>query len=184
MGREFFFTPLSLCISSFGEIDIKNICNVQKIFRTFASHFGGKVCSSTPSALERRKPSGKSGAAAENWSRSYFCKLLISNIQTMKIRILDGTCGRKVNEAVMAAALNSGKTLTTYHPFCWFDVDDWNQFLLIVWRALAELSRFYSLSADNTKLPVLVEMSDNRQFKANVWFDTEYKGLRYVSLYR
>lgn len=102
----------------------------------------------------------------------------------MKIRILDGTRGRKVNAAVMAAALNSGKSLTTQHPFCWFEVEDWNQFLHIVWDALAELSRFNELNADNTRLPVLVEMSDNRQYNTNVWFDTEYKGLRYVSLYR
>lgn len=102
----------------------------------------------------------------------------------MKIRILNGTSGRKVNAAVMAAALNSGITLTTQHPFCWFEVDDWSQFLHIVWDALAELSRFNALSADNSKLPVLVEMSDERQYHTNVWFDTEYKGLRYVSLYR
>lgn len=102
----------------------------------------------------------------------------------MKIRILDGTCGRKVNAAVMAAALNSGRTLTTQHPFCWFEVDEWNQFLHIVWNALSELSRFNALNADNTRLPVLVEMSDARQYNTNVWFDKEYKGLRYVSLYK
>lgn len=101
----------------------------------------------------------------------------------MKIRILDGSRGRKVNAAVMAAALNSGKSLTTQHPFCWFEVDDWYQFLHIVWDALAELSRFNALSADNTYLPVLVEIGDDRHYATKVWFDTKYKGLRYVSLH-
>lgn len=102
----------------------------------------------------------------------------------MKIRILNGSCGRKLNAAVMATALTSGRTLTTQSPFCWFDVDDWDQFLHIVWNAYSEFSRFNAISAENTKLPVLVEVGESRMYNTTLWFDTEYKGLRYVSLYR
>lgn len=102
----------------------------------------------------------------------------------MKIRILNGARGRDLNAAVIIRAAEMGIDLTWKYPFCWFNVEEWDQFLNIVWLALSEYSRHHTISSDNTKLPVLVEIGDGREYNTCVWFDTEYKGLRYVSLYK
>lgn len=100
----------------------------------------------------------------------------------MVIRILNGTCGRPINAAVMAEALLSHHPLGCNHPFVSFHVDDWSEFLRIVWRAYADCSRGERGAFLGERMGVKVTMPDGREFHTAVWYDYESEGLRYVSL--
>lgn len=100
----------------------------------------------------------------------------------MTIRILNGTCGRPINAAIMSEALLSHHTLSCSSPFVSFSVSDWTEFLNIVWRAYALCSRDSRGAFFGERMPVKITMPDGREFHTDVWYDKEAKGLRYVSL--
>lgn len=102
----------------------------------------------------------------------------------MVVRLLDGSCGRDLNAAVIAAAFRNGCLPHESNPWVYFYIFEWSKFLHIVWMAFSEYSRTNTLSSKNSKIPVKVMTDDGREFHTEVWFDDEYKGLRYVSLYR
>lgn len=100
----------------------------------------------------------------------------------MIIRTLNGCCGRKMQSAIMAEALIRGKKLTLSHPFVNFEVGDWMEFLRMYWHICAEFSRDSRGCLLKERVPIKIIMSDNRAFETQVWYDSETRGLRYVSL--
>lgn len=102
----------------------------------------------------------------------------------MIIKFLNGGVGRNLNATVMASALNAGKKLTCLNPYVSISVDTWEEFLTIVWNALSELSRSSPMAFETSRLGVRVAIDDGREFRTTVWYDSENRGLRYVSLYR
>lgn len=101
----------------------------------------------------------------------------------MEIRILNGGRGRELNAAIMASALIAGKRLTQNNPYVWFEVNDWDEFLHIVWDAHSEYSKLFTLPASPIKVHVVVAVSQNRNYNTEVWYSIEHGGLHYVSLY-
>ena len=101
----------------------------------------------------------------------------------MEIRILNGSRGRKINAAIMSAALNAGYKLTSSSCYCWFFVDDWSAFLHIFWRACSYFSMQNAISPTNSKVHVLVIDNKAREFHTDVWYSVEHNGVHYVSLY-
>lgn len=83
---------------------------------------------------------------------------------------------------IMTEAFYSGCIVNYTHPFVYFEVKDWEQFLHIVWNAYADFSRDDRGQFITDKLPVSVEYKDHT-YETKVWYDPDCKGLRYVSLY-
>lgn len=100
----------------------------------------------------------------------------------MKVQIMNGGHGREVNACIMAKALLAGKTLHVLQPLVDFDVDDWHEFLSIVWRAYADCSRDSRGCGIKMRIPVAVRLEDGRMYHTEVWYDEYSKSLRYVSL--
>lgn len=101
----------------------------------------------------------------------------------MKVRFLNGGQVRKNSAAIMAQALIEKHKIVCNHPFVTFEVDDWSDFLRIVWHAYSDFSRNNELKWLENKLHVEVTLDDGREFSTFVWLDKEYQGIRYVSLY-
>ena len=101
----------------------------------------------------------------------------------MEIQILNGCGSLPINTAIMTEALIRGKKLTTNHPFCRFEVTDWQEFCGIVYHVFTEFTRdSRGQLLRGTKLGVSVRYKD-RLFTTSVWYDESEKCLRYVSLY-
>ena len=100
----------------------------------------------------------------------------------MIIRTLNGCCGRKMQAAIMAEALLRGKKLSLSHPFVEFEVEDWEEFMKMYWHICAEYSRDSRGSLLRERIPITVIMPDGRRFGTVVWYDSEIRGLRYVSV--
>lgn len=99
----------------------------------------------------------------------------------MDIQFIYGAKKGAFASAIMAAALNSGKVLRISHPFVSFEVDTWYDFLRIVWTACADCSRDSRGQEIEKRLPVSINFN-GQAYYTQVWFDSETKGLRYVSL--
>lgn len=99
----------------------------------------------------------------------------------MEIRFIYGAKKGAFASAIMAAALNTGRVLRITHPFVSFEVDAWQDFLRIVWSACAECSRDSRGQEIVKRLPITINFN-GKAFYTQVWFDSETKGLRYVSL--
>lgn len=101
----------------------------------------------------------------------------------MEIQILNGTCGRPLNAAIMSTALLDGRVLKCNHPFVQFEVTAWHDFLKIVWHAYAVCSRDQRGLLLKERIPVSVFMENGLKYTTMVWYDEKSEGLRYVSLY-
>lgn len=101
----------------------------------------------------------------------------------MTIKILNGGAGRRLNVAVMAKALMSGKVLHGNHPWAWFEVDNWGEFCSLFYRTCAELSRTSAGAALYDTMHVHVLMPSGKEYETDVWCDIENRGIRYASLY-
>lgn len=99
----------------------------------------------------------------------------------MVIKIIYGAKNGAFASAIMASALNSCMVLRINHPFVSFEVDEWTDFLRIVWSACAECSRDSRGQEIVKRLPVSINFN-GKAFYTQVWFDPETKGLHYVSL--
>lgn len=99
----------------------------------------------------------------------------------MVIQFVYGAKAGAFSSAVMAAALNSGFVLRVKHPFVSFDVERWEDFLHVVWRACAECSHDSRGQEIVKRLPVTIHYN-GEVFGTQVWYDVETGGLRYVSL--
>ena len=85
--------------------------------------------------------------------------------------------------AIVAAALNAKKSVRMAQCFTSFSVEEWPEFLNLVWHACAECTRDHRGQWCVEHTPVAVHLEDGRVFSTYVWYDVETKGLRYVSLY-
>lgn len=99
----------------------------------------------------------------------------------MDIQFIYGAKKGAFASAIMAEALNSGRVLRISHPFVSFEVDEWIDFLRIVWSACADCSRDSRGQEIVKRLPVSINFN-GKAFYTQIWFDSETKGLRYVSL--
>lgn len=99
----------------------------------------------------------------------------------MEIQFIYGAKSGAFPSAVMAQALIAGKTLRVSHPFVKFEVEEWSDFLHIVWRAAAECSRDSRGQEFEKKLPVTINYHGQAYF-TKVWVDVPNNCLRYVSL--
>ena len=99
----------------------------------------------------------------------------------MEIKFIYGAKGGAFASAIMAAALNSGRVLRIHHPFVSLEVEEWHDFLVIVWKACAECSRDSRGQEIVKKIPVTINYN-GKPWYTQIWFDPESKGLRYVSL--
>lgn len=99
----------------------------------------------------------------------------------MVIQFIYGAKKGAFASAIMASALNSGRVLRISAPSVYFEVDEWSDFLNIVWSACAECSRDSRGREIVKRLPVYVNYH-NKWYYTQIWFDPETKGLRYVSL--
>ena len=99
----------------------------------------------------------------------------------MVIQFVYGAKKGAFASAIMTAALNSGRVLRISAPSVYFEVDEWSDFLNIVWSACAECSRDSRGQEIVKRLPVYVHYH-LKWYYTQVWFDPETKGLRYVSL--
>ena len=100
----------------------------------------------------------------------------------MEIQFIYGAKKGAFASAIMAAALNSGRVLRISAPSVYFEVDEWSDFLNIVWSACAECSRDSRGQEIVKRMPVYVHYH-NKRYWTQIWFDTEAKALRYTSLY-
>lgn len=85
--------------------------------------------------------------------------------------------------AIIAAALNAKKTIRMAQCFTSFSVEEWREFMHLVWIACAECSRNHKGQWMVERTPVSVHLDDGRTFSTYVWYDVEARSLRYVSLY-
>ena len=99
----------------------------------------------------------------------------------MEILFIYGAKKSAFKQAILATVLNSGRVLRMSHPFVYFEVDEWSDFLRIVWSAVAECTRDSRGSETLERIPVTINFH-GKAFYTQVWFDPEVKGLRYVSL--
>lgn len=99
----------------------------------------------------------------------------------MEIQFIYGAKGGAFPSAVMAAALNAGHRLLIKHPFVIMEVETWVDFLHIVWKACAMCSRDSRGQEIEKRLPVTINQNGTAYY-TKVWYDSESKGLRYVSL--
>lgn len=100
----------------------------------------------------------------------------------MVIQFLNGGRGREINAAIMAQALISGYKLYSNNPFVRFRVEEWDEFIHIVWLAYFACSHDGRGSLMSEKLSVGITMEDGRNFHTQVWYDEDDRCLRYVSL--
>lgn len=100
----------------------------------------------------------------------------------MEIRIVYGANAGPFNAEVMAQALAAGHSISISHPFCSFEVDDWSQFMNIVWQACAECSRDARGSFMKVRMPVRV-INNGKEYNTTVWYDDVGNCLHYASLY-
>lgn len=99
----------------------------------------------------------------------------------MVIKFIKGVKCGALEKAIMAATLNSGKTLRLRHPFVMLEVEEWTEFLNIVWKAFAECSRDQRGAELVKGIAVSIDYK-GKTYCTRVWFDVQVKGLRYVSL--
>lgn len=99
----------------------------------------------------------------------------------MVIQFIYGAKSGAFASAIMAAALNSGRVLRIKHPFVSLEVEEWHDFLVIVWKACAECSRDSRGQEIVKRIPVTINYN-GKPWYTRIWFDPESKGLRYVSL--
>lgn len=84
---------------------------------------------------------------------------------------------------LISAAMDAHKTVRFSGLWFQFKVDDWTQFLHILWCAYSTLSMEEVPSTLDGRLGVSVVMDNGNEYKTQVWYDKECGGLRYVSLY-
>lgn len=101
----------------------------------------------------------------------------------MKVQFVNEKGRNPFKNAIVAAALNKGVTILMFYCFVSFYVDDWAEFMNIVWKACAECTRDHRGQWCVERMPVNVHLEDGRTFSTYVWYDVRAKGLRYVSLY-
>ena len=101
----------------------------------------------------------------------------------MKIQFVTESGRNPFRSAIVAAALDVRKKVVLSQCFVSFEVDEWKQFLDLVWEACAQCSRDFRGQWFSERMPVSITMGDGRTFSTSVWYDVETKGLRYVSLY-
>lgn len=99
----------------------------------------------------------------------------------MVIKFIKGVKSGVLESAIMAATLNSGKTLLLHHPFVMLEVEEWEEFLRIVSKAFAECSRDQRGAELVKGISVSIEYK-GKTYYTRVWYDFQVKGLRYVSL--
>lgn len=99
----------------------------------------------------------------------------------MEIQFIYGAKAGAFSSAIMAAALNAGFILHMKHHFVSISVERWEDFLRVVWRACADCSRDSRGNAIEKRLPVTIHYNGN-VYGTSVWYDSEARGLRYVSL--
>lgn len=100
----------------------------------------------------------------------------------MIIQILDGRGDHVVQASVMAVALLKGKMLTMRPPFVSFEVEDWHEFLGMMWHVCSELTRDSRGAFLRRRMPVAIIQPSGKTYRTEVWFDETVKSLRYVSL--
>lgn len=100
----------------------------------------------------------------------------------MKIQFVTEQGRNPFKNAIVAAALDGGKTMTMSQCFVSFEVDVWSDYLKLVWKACAECTRDYRGQWCIERMPVTVTLKSGRIITVLVWYDVAAKGLRYVSL--
>lgn len=99
----------------------------------------------------------------------------------MEIRFIYGAKKGAFASAVMASALNSGRVLRISHPFVSLEVDNWTDFLHIVWSACADCSRDSRGQEIVKRLPISINYNGH-MYCTEIWYSPESKGLHYASL--
>lgn len=99
----------------------------------------------------------------------------------MVIQFLFGKKKGAFEKAIVASVINSGIKVHIYYPWVYFEVDEWSDFLRLVWSACAECTRDSRGQEIEKRLPVTINFN-GKPYYTKVWFDPEVKGLRYVSL--
>lgn len=99
----------------------------------------------------------------------------------MEIRFIYGAKKGAFASAVMASALISGKVLRISNPFVSLEVDEWTDFLRIVWTACADCSRDSRGQEIVKRLPISINYNGNMYY-TEIWYSPESKGLHYASL--
>lgn len=64
-----------------------------------------------------------------------------------------------------------------------FEVEVWDTFLRALWHGYAKASKGNSGFSMRKKYPVRIQTDTGSRYSTEVWFDEQYRGLRYVSLY-
>lgn len=88
-----------------------------------------------------------------------------------------------LKNAIVLAALNANKSVRMVQCFTSFNVEEWTEFLHLVWLAAAECSRDHRGQWIIERMPVSVHLEDGRTFSTFVWYDVGSGSLRYVSLH-
>lgn len=107
----------------------------------------------------------------------------IDNSQAMKVQFVNEKGRNPFKNAIVATALNERKMVIMSQCFSSIVIDEWRDFLHIVWKACAECSRDHRGQWCVERTPVTVALDDGRTFSTYIWYDVEAKSLRYVSLY-
>lgn len=101
----------------------------------------------------------------------------------MIVQFLSERGRNPLKNAIVDAALSRGFVVSLEHPFVKLSVSEWREFLGVAWSAMALKSRTSDGRWLSVRMPVSVVLDDGRKFSTMVWYDTETKGIRYVSLY-
>lgn len=101
----------------------------------------------------------------------------------MKVQLVSEKGRNPFKNAIVAAALNERKAVVMSQCFFSMEVQDWPEFMNIVWKACAECTRDHRGQWCVERTPVSVHLEDGRTFSTYIWYDVDAKGLRYVSLY-
>lgn len=101
----------------------------------------------------------------------------------MKISLNYENGSNGVVRAAISFALDCNLAVTLRWGCVSFIVDEWSSFLRIMWLAYADCSRFSDSYSMTKVYNVSVQLENGRFYSTRLWYDSEYKGLRYVSLH-
>lgn len=101
----------------------------------------------------------------------------------MKITLNYEHGGNGVVSAAISFALDCKVAVKLQWGCISFIVDEWSTFLNIMCHAYAGCSRLSDSYSMTKVYNVSVQLEDGRIYSTRLWYDSEYNGLRYVSLH-
>lgn len=104
-------------------------------------------------------------------------------LRHMQVQFVTEQGRNPFKNAIIAAALDERRMVRLSQCFISFQVDGWNAFMNIAWKACAECTRDHRGRWCIEHMPIAVRLEDGRTFSTFIWYDVEAKGLRYVSLH-